>query len=119
LRVVYRTAATSIALLHFAFILFVVFGGLLVLRWPRLMFLHIPAAIWGSAIEFGGWVCPLTRWENQFLRLAGHAGYHGGFLQRYLFAIIYPSGLTRTMEVILGLVVLAINVAVYARLATR
>ncbi len=115
----YRAAAILLALLHLGFILFVVFGGPLVLRWPRLMFLHIPAVLWGSAIEFGHWVCPLTRWENHFLRLAGRDGYAEGFLQHYLFAIIYPSGLTRSMHIALGVTVLVINVAVYVRLVTR
>ena len=115
----YRAAAILLALLHLGFILFVVFGGPLVLRWPRLMFLHIPAVLWGSAIEFGHWVCPLTRWENHFLRLAGRDGYAEGFLQHYLFAIIYPSGLTRGTEILLGVLVLVINGAVYLRLMLR
>jgi hypothetical protein len=114
--VIYRSAAISVALLHLGFILFVVFGGLLVLRWPKLMWLHVPAAVWGAAIEFGSWVCPLTRWENYFLRKAGQAGYAEGFLQHYLFAIIYPSGLTRGMEIAIGVFVIAVNLFVYARL---
>lgn len=112
-------AATALALLHFAFILFVVFGGLLVLRWPRLMWVHLPAAVWGALIEFAGWYCPLTTWENDLLRRAGRAGYSGGFVEHYLFAIIYPDGLTRATQIAIGVIVLAINTAVYVRLFQR
>jgi hypothetical protein len=108
-------AATSIALFHLAFILFVLLGGLLVLRWPKLMWVHLPAAIWGVLIELGGWWCPLTRWENHFLRAAGRAGYDNGFVNHYLIPIIYPAGLTRGLEVAIGVFVLVLNVAVYAR----
>lgn len=111
----YHVLAIATAVLHFAFILFVIGGGLLVLKWPKLMWLHIPAAVWGALIEFAGWWCPLTRWENHFLREAGRAGYDGGFVAHYIFAIIYPAGLTRGIEIAIGVVVLAVNVAVYVR----
>jgi hypothetical protein len=112
-------AATALALIHFAFIVFVVLGGLLVLRWPKLMWVHLPAAVWGVLIEFAGWYCPLTTWENNMLRRAGRAGYSNGFVEHYLFALIYPEGLTRTMQIAIGLFVLVINVAVYVRLFQR
>lgn len=115
----YSIAANAIAMLHFAFIVFVVLGGLAVLRWPLLMWIHLPAAIWGALIEFAGWYCPLTTWENQLLRRAGEAGYANGFVEHYLFAVIYPDGLTRTMQIGLGLLVLAINIAVYIRVFQR
>ena len=115
----YSLAASSIALLHFAFIAFVVVGGLFVLRWPPLMWVHLPAAIWGALIEFAGWYCPLTTWENALLRRAGRAGYGNGFIEHYLFAVIYPDGLTRTMQIALGVVVIAINLVVYWRLFHR
>ena len=108
-------AATTIALLHLAFILFVLFGAFLVLRWPRLMWMHLPAAIWGVLIEFAGWWCPLTRWENHFLRAAGRAGYDNGFVAHYIMPIIYPAGLTRGLEIAIGLFVLVLNAAVYVR----
>jgi hypothetical protein len=108
-------AATTIAFAHLAFILFVLLGGLLVLRWPRLAWVHLPAAVWGVLIEFFGWWCPLTRWENHFLREAGRAGYDGGFVAHYIMPIIYPAGLTRGLEIAIGAIVLIINVSVYVK----
>lgn len=114
-KVTYRILAHAVALLHLAFIIFVVAGGLLVLKWPKLAWIHLPAAIWGALIEFAQWFCPLTNLENWLLRKAGQAGYSEGFLEHYIFAIIYPDGLTRTVGVILGLLVVGINVAIYSR----
>jgi hypothetical protein len=111
----YRIAANAVAFLHAAFIVFVVLGGLAVLRWPKLAWIHLPAAVWGVLIEFAGWYCPLTRVENSLLRRAGGAGYDGGFVAHYLFAVIYPSGLTRGMEVAIGVLVLAVNLGVYVK----
>jgi hypothetical protein len=112
----YRVLATMVAIVHLAFILFVVLGGVLVLRWPRVAWLHIPAAIWGALIEFAGWYCPLTHLENHFLRKAGRAGYTEGFVAHYLFAVIYPSGLTRGFEIAIGLFVVVVNATIYVRL---
>jgi Protein of Unknown function (DUF2784) len=114
-RMTYQVAAISIALLHFAFIAFVFLGGLLVLRWPRLAWVHVPAVVWGVLIEFFGWWCPLTKWENYFLREAGRAGYDTGFVAHYIMPVIYPPGLTRGMEIAIGLFVLILNVSVYMR----
>ena len=111
----YQFAATAIALLHLSFIVFVFLGGLLVLRWPKLAWVHVPAAVWGVLIEFFGWWCPLTKWENHFLLLAGRAGYDSGFVAHYIMPIIYPPGLTRGLEIAIGIVVLIINVSVYVR----
>ena len=111
--------AIALALIHLAFIVFVLFGGLLVLRWPRLMWVHLPAAVWGVLIEFAGWYCPLTTWENALLRRAGKAGYSNGFVEHYIFAAIYPEGLTRSMQIMIALTVLAVNAAVYVRLLRR
>ena len=116
---VYHVGATAIALIHLAFIIFVVIGGLAVLRWPMLAWVHVPAAIWGALIEFAGWYCPLTTWENQLLRRAGRAGYENGFVEHYIFALIYPDGLTRTMQIAIGVFVLVVNVFVYARLMSK
>ncbi|MEK6375009.1 MAG: DUF2784 domain-containing protein [Acidobacteriota bacterium] len=111
----YRIAADAVALLHLGFILFVVLGGLLVLRRPALKWLHLPAALWGVLIEFGGWICPLTRYENLFRARAGVAGYGGGFVEHYVVSLIYPAGLTRGLELVLGAAVLIINIVVYVR----
>jgi hypothetical protein len=106
--------ADLIVLLHFAFVAFVVAGGLLALRWPRAAWLHLPAAAWGAAGEFFGWICPLTPLEDA-LRAAGGAGPDSGdFISRYLLPLLYPAGLTADIQMILGFGVLAANAAVYA-----
>ncbi|HEX8155114.1 MAG TPA: DUF2784 domain-containing protein [Thermoanaerobaculia bacterium] len=111
----YQLAANAVAIVHLAFVVFVILGGVAVLKWPRLAWLHLPAAIWGALIEFAGWYCPLTRWENWLLRKAGQSGYDEGFVAHYIFALIYPNGLTRGIEIAIGLFVLVVNVSVYAR----
>lgn len=109
----YRILADLVVGLHFAFILFAVAGGLGVLRWPRLAWLHLPAAAWAVAIELGGWICPLTPLENRLRRLGGAAGYEGSFLERQLLPLIYPADLTRELQLLLGIGVLALNAALY------
>ena len=111
----YHLAAAALATTHLLFILFVVLGGLLVLRWPPVAWVHVPAAVWGVLIELFGWWCPLTKWENHFLRLAGDAGYDAGFVEHYLLPLIYPAGLTRGIEIAIGLFVLIVNVILYVR----
>ncbi|QQX84265.1 DUF2784 domain-containing protein [Cupriavidus necator] len=106
--------ADLVVIVHGLFILFVVAGGLLVLRWPRVAWLHLPAAAWGVLIEWSGGICPLTPLENTLRQAAGQAGYSGGFVERYLLPLIYPAGLTPAVQLWLGAVVLALNVAVYA-----
>lgn len=106
--------ADLVVVAHALFIVFVVAGGLLVLRWPHAAWVHLPAAVWGVLIEWAGWICPLTPLENSLRRAAGQAGYSGGFVERYLLPLIYPAGLTPTVQLWLGLVVLAVNVAIYA-----
>ena len=115
MRMLFKLAANALALIHFAFILFVVFGGLLLLKWPRMMWLHVPAAVWGALIEFAGWYCPLTSMENAMLRRAGEAGYTDGFVAHYIFRLIYPAGLTRGLEIAIGVFVLLVNVSVYVK----
>lgn len=107
--------ADLVVLLHLAFILFVMLGGLLVLRRRRLMWLHLPVVAWGAAIEFVGWVCPLTPLENRLRAAAGEAGYSGGFVEHYLIPLIYPAGLTRELQWLLGALVLLVNALVYWR----
>lgn len=114
-----RLAADIIVLIHLAFIVFVVGGGLLVLRWRHTAFLHLPAVLWGVWIEFSGGICPLTPLEQNLRRQAGDAGYGGGFIDHYLLPIIYPHELTRPVQLALGLLVLIVNFGVYGWLAWR
>ena len=115
----FRLAADAVALLHLAFVLFVVGGGLLVWRWPWLAWLHLPAVAWGALIEFTGWMCPLTPLEQHLRQIVGQAGYAGGFMDHYLRALLYPAGLTREAQWALGAGVLVINGAVYGLLLGR
>ncbi len=110
----YRIAADLVVLTHFMFVLFVVFGALLALRWPRVILLHLPAAVWGALIEYQGWICPLTPWENRLRSLGGQAGYDGGFIEHYLLPLLYPAGLTRTVQLTLAAAVVAVNGLLYA-----
>lgn len=115
----YHLAANLVALTHFFFVVFVVLGGLLALRWRRVVWVHLPCALWGALIEFAGWICPLTPLENALRRQAGQAGYSGGFVEHYLVPVLYPVGLTRSLQIWLGVTVIVINVAVYAWLLLR
>lgn len=114
-----RFAADLVLVLHAAFVLFVVLGGVAALRWPRVAWLHLPAALWGVLIECCGWVCPLTPLENWLRRVAGQAGYEGGFIEHYVVRWLYPPGLDRRYQVLLGLAVLLVNGVVYAVWACR
>ncbi|HSM17822.1 MAG TPA: DUF2784 domain-containing protein [Gemmatimonadales bacterium] len=111
---VYLLGANLVVLTHVAFVAFVVLGGVLVLRWRRVMWLHLPAAVWGALIEFMNWPCPLTPLENWLRRQAGVEGYQGGFIEHYLLPLLYPAGLTRDFQLGLGLAVVLVNLAVYA-----
>ena len=115
----YGWLADLVLVIHGMFVLFVVFGGLLALRWPRAAWFHLPAAAWGALIEFGGWICPLTPLENHLRVLAHEQGYAGGFVEHYVFGLLYPEGLTREVQIVLGLGVVALNGAVYAWLWYR
>ncbi len=110
----YHLLANTLVVVHLAFVGFVVLGSLLVLRWPRVMWAHLPAALWGTIIEFGGFVCPLTPLENYFRQRAGLAEYSTGFIERYLLPLLYPAQLTRGAEIVIGIGVIAINLYVYA-----
>jgi hypothetical protein len=115
----YGLLADAVLLAHAAFVAFVVLGGLLVLRWPRLAWVHLPVVAWGAGIEFTGGICPLTPLENHLRALAHEQGYAGGFVEHYVFGLLYPEGLTRDVQVALGLGVLALNTALYAWLWYR
>ena len=114
----YKLAADSVFLIHLAFVGFVVLGGIAVWKFPRLAWLHLPAVAWGAAIEFGGWICPLTPLEWRLRSLAGEAVMAGGFIERYLWPLVYPSELTREVQYVLGAAVIAVNLVVYT-LAVR
>jgi len=111
----YGLLADLVLLVHLVFVLFVVLGGLLVLRWPRMAWLHLPAALWGAGIEFAGGICPLTPLENRLRHLGGEAGYSGGFIDHYVTALIYPHGLTRGVQLALGVLVVLVTVILYRR----
>jgi hypothetical protein len=109
----YHALATALAITHLAFVIFVAIGALLVLRWRWVMYLQLPAAIWGALIEICRWDCPLTRWENLALQRAGESGYSDGFIAHYIFGLIYPNGLSRGVEIALAVFVTIVNSAVY------
>jgi len=112
-------AADLLVVLHLSFVLFVVAGGLLALRWPRLTWVHLSAAAWGVLIELGGWICPLTPLENSLRQSAGKAVFAGGFIEHYLLPLIYPPGLTRDLQVVLGVTVIILNGLAYGTLLVR
>ena len=105
--------------IHAAFVLFVALGGLLVLRWRWIAWLHVPAVIWGVVIELMGLTCPLTPLEVWLRRLGGEAGYEGGFIEHYATALLYPAGLTRNIQVLLGILAAAPNLVIYGYLIRR
>ena len=116
---VYRQLADVVLVVHGLFVLFVVFGGLLAMRWPRMLWVHPPVALYGVLIEFVGWVCPLTPLENHLRRLGGEAGYPGGFIEHYLLPTLYPSGLSRGVQWALGGAALLVNIVIYAFVLRR
>jgi hypothetical protein len=111
--------ADLVVLVHLAFIVFVVAGGLTVLWWRRMAWLHLPAAAWGVFIEVSGGICPLTPLEQDLRERAGQSGYEGGFVEHYVVALIYPEALTRELQFVLAGLVLVVNVAVYGYVLTR
>jgi hypothetical protein len=115
----YALLADTVLLLHLAFIAFAVLGGLLVLRWRRAAWLHLPALAWGAFIEFSGGICPLTPLENALRAAAGRAVYSQGFVERYLVPLIYPGELTRELQFVLGGALVGINLAIYGLVLYR
>jgi hypothetical protein len=113
------TLAVAVVVGHFAFLLFVVFGALLTLRWRWAPWIHVPAAVWGAWIELSGGVCPLTPLENRLRRAAGGAPYPGSFIEHYILGILYPAGLTRELQLALGLGAVALNLGLYVWVARR
>jgi len=115
----YRALADIVVIVHALFVAFVVLGGFVAWRWHRVVWVHLPAAAWGVALEFGGWVCPLTPLENALRARAGLAGYSGGFVEHYLMAWLYPVGLTPATQALLGALALAVNLAAYSLFVWR
>lgn len=114
-----QLAADAVVLLHFAFVIFVLAGGMLAMRWPRVIWIHIPAALWGVLIEVAGWVCPLTPLENYLREQGGAAGYQGDFIAHYIVPVLYPAGLTRDWQLVLGGFAFAVNAVVYGVVLLR
>ena len=115
----YAIAADLLLVFHFGFVCFVVAGAMLVPKWRWLMLLHLPAVLWAVLIEFQGWVCPLTPWEQQLRLAAGQDGYHGSFIEHYLLPVLYPPGLGHQTQLLLGSAVLVINAVVYGWIILR
>lgn len=115
----YGPLAEVVVVVHFCFVLFVLFGGLLALRWRWVPWVHLPTAVWGALIEFADWVCPLTPLEKWLRRQGGLGGYEGSFIEHYILALLYPRGLTRPVQLALGLIVIALNVYIYWRVFSR
>jgi hypothetical protein len=116
---VYRWLADLVVVLHAAFVAFVVLGAVAVLRWPRIAWVHVPAAVWGVLIELLGWTCPLTPLENAWRARAAEVGYQGGFVEHYVLGALYPADLTRTIQWGLGALVLVLNAGAYGLLLVR
>ncbi len=111
--------ATAVVLLHLTFVIFVVTGGLFVLRWPNVRYVHLPAVVWAIYVEWSGAICPLTPLENSLRKTAGLEVYAGDFVATHVFPVLYPDGLTRTAQFVIGCVVLAVNLIAYAMLRSR
>jgi hypothetical protein len=112
----YRALANAVLVLHAAFVVFVLLGGLLALCWRALPWLHLPAVLWVILTELNGWICPLTRLENRLLEAAGEQGYSGGFAAHYLLPLIYPPGLTPGLQALFAAIVAGLNLVVYGLL---
>lgn len=116
---IYRLLADFILIVHLCFILFAVFGGLLVLRYRSVWKLHLPALLWGFLVQYFVWICPLTNWENHFRALGGEAGYDGGFIEHYVSAIIYPGFISPQTHLLLAVLLVGFNLFVYAYIIWR
>lgn len=115
----FHLLADLVVLLHLTFVLFVLLGGLLALRWRRVLWLHLPAAVWGTAVEFGGWLCPLTPLETWLRLQGGESRYSSDFIEHYVLPVLYPEALTRDVQFVLGTLVLVVNAAIYGWLWRR
>ena len=116
---IWSLLADGLVILHFAFTAFVIFGGFLTWRWPRVALAHVPALAWGCWVEVSHSICPLTPWENHLRHLGGEAGYHGGFLAHYLVRLLYPPALTWQIQWVLAGLLLLVNAVAYGMLLMR
>jgi Protein of Unknown function (DUF2784) len=116
---VFHLLADAVVLLHLGFILFMMIGGLLVLRWPRTAWLHLPIALWGVLVQWMSWTCPLTPLERWFRAAAGATTYSGGFVQHYVVPVLYPLGIGLPGHLALGLAVLGANALIYGAFLRR
>jgi hypothetical protein len=114
MRLLYAVLANLTVVGHLAFVAFVVLGGLLALRWPRVVWIHLPCAAWGALVEVAGWICPLTPLEQTFRERAGEGTYGTSFLEHYLIPLLYPGALTREIQLGLGAGVVVLNAVIYA-----
>ena len=111
--------AALVVFLHLAFVVFATLGAMLAIRWPRIAWVHVPCAVWAAFVEFSGRICPLTPLENELRRRAGLELYRGDFVANYVFPVLYPEGLTREAQLVIGLFVVLLNVAGYAWVIRR
>jgi Na+-transporting NADH:ubiquinone oxidoreductase subunit NqrB len=116
---VYRFLADLILVLHFCYVLFAIFGGLLVLRRRWMWKFHLPALVWGFIVQYFVWICPLTNWENYFRELSGQAGYEGGFIEYYISAILYPGIITPQIHLFMAISLVVFNLLVYSYIIWR
>ena len=109
----YRLLADIVVILHLAFIVFAVSGGILIVWWRRVAWIHIPAVLWSAWIELSGGICPLTYLENWLLGKAGLGGYHGDFIADYILPVVYPTNLTRNIQIAMAAIIITVNLLIY------
>jgi len=117
--IIYQILADLVVLIHFAFIVFVMAGGFLALKWRFVRWIHLPAVLWAVFIEFAGWICPLTPLENRLRAVSGGNAYSSDFVEHYVVSLIYPDALTRVTQILLGILVILVNLGIYAYLWRR
>lgn len=116
---VYHALADLVLIVHLAFVIFAVLGGLLVFKWRSLAWIHVPAFLWGALVEFAGWLCPLTPLENWLRQKGGGLVYRTDFVEHYIIPLLYPASLTRSTQIFLGLLVLSVNLGLYGWILWR
>ncbi len=115
----YRILADLVAILHFLFVIFALFGAILALKWKRAMWLQIPAALWAAAVEYANLPCPITPLEKWLIRKEGLKAYQGSFVEHHMLSILYPGQFDNSTRIILGTAVLLLNVVIYGKILRR